>query len=1243
MPQFEFHVSRRARDVYGFDESLFRFNGTVIFADFHAARVFAHKINAKRPPSRAVRSGRINALGLIDELQHFVLRVYRERKNPDVLALALAYLIDRSGPDAVEDALRRFTDEFPPVAVYRNFLTVEDYLADVLPASGSETSTSAALLSGGIPSLLLPSFPETGVPSSEPSHLPNRQIALEEMLMLRLANLNPAFEPFRELFDDTPLALTTVYPRIMADLRSFFDTQPRFGPDQENLIDFLRAPALAAPDSLAAQLSFIRERWGVVLGGSLVKLLGSLDFIREEEKTVFTGPGSAPVPGFSPDSQAASLALFGDPVSSSSVALTPSLRPPDPEPERFSVDLDWMPNLILMAKNSYVWLDQLAKKYGRAVARLDQIPDEELDSLRRAGITGLWLIGLWERSRASRLIKQKMGNPEAVASAYSLFDYAIAEDLGGDAALQDLKTRARRYGIRLASDMVPNHMGLDSRWVIEHPDWFIGLDRPPYPAYSYSGPDLSGDDRVCLQIEDHYYDRTDAAVVFKRTDIWTDGIRYIYHGNDGTSFPWNDTAQLDYLKAEVREAVIRTILQVARNFPVIRFDAAMTLAKRHFQRLWYPQPGTGGAIPSRSEHGLTNEAFDALIPEEFWREVVLRVATEAPDTLLLAEAFWLMEGYFVRTLGMHRVYNSAFMNMLRDEDNAKYRRVMKNTLEFDPEVLKRYVNFMNNPDERTAVEQFGDGDKYFGVCTLLATLPGLPMVGHGQIEGLTEKYGMEYRRAYYDESPKPWLMDRHAREIFPLFHKRYLFAGVADFLLYDLFKPEGVVDENVFVYSNGAGSERALVVYHNKYAETCGWIRTSAAFAVKTGTGENKILVRKKLGDGLGLSGDPSAWVIFKDHGTGLEYLRNSGELCEKGLFLELSAYRCHVFAGFREVQDDDAHRYSRLADELKNGGVPDIGEAVRELLARPVQTPFKELVNPGFFRWLTVHRLLRPDEELNPAIGEEVEAKTRDILDGIEYYFEQAGEKGTEFAAESRSLFEAILRLPVIDGRFPPSDTPVLAEAIRYLKSGLETQPEAKLSKEKSIPAIEPDAGAPVFDNRTAWAFLFGWASVESVLGLRDESLWGSAGSLPIEDWMLDRTVESAYREMGIAEPETREMVSTIKGLAVHPAWPPPEFKSRERARRLAAALFAEAHFRDALGVNTYQGVEYFNKEALERMLWRLLAATAVDMSAAADTSAGNTADALVSAFEVIAALRDAAAESGFRVDDLKRILTTG
>ena len=173
---------------------------------------------------------------------------------------------------------------------------------------------------------------------------------------------------------------------------------------------------------------------------------------------------------------------------------------------------------------------------------------------------------------------------------------------------------------------------------------------------------------------------------------------------------------------------------------------------------------------------MSQAEFNQHMPHEFWREVVDRVAAEVPGTLLLAEAFWLMEGYFVRTLGMHRVYNSAFMNMMRDEENAKYRSVIKNTLEFDPDIMKRYVNFMSNPDERTAIDQFGKGDKCFGVAALMATLPGLPMFGHGQIEGFTEKYGMEYQRPRYDETPDHWLVERHEREIAPLLKRRWLFA-----------------------------------------------------------------------------------------------------------------------------------------------------------------------------------------------------------------------------------------------------------------------------------------------------------------------------------------------------------------------------------------------------------------------------------------------------------------------------------
>ncbi len=1178
---FEFHVSRRTRDYYGFDESLFTFNGNVIFASFYAARVFAQKINEKRPPDRAVRAGQINALGLIDELQHFVVRAYREQKNPRVMQEAFDWLTRQIGPDEVEKALRRFVDEFPPVAVYRQQLTVEAYLRGAT------------------------------------NGLPHRQIALEEMLMLWLANKNPAFQPFRELFDDTPLEQETAYPQIMSSMREFFATQPAFGLDNQNLIDFLRMPALAAPDSLAAQLEFMRGRWGIMLGQYLYRVLGSLDFIREEEKAIFTGPGPAMVPVFGPEAQLASLALFG-----------PARYGLEPELERFSPDLDWMPNLVLIAKNTYVWLDQLSKRYQRSITRLDQIPDEELDQLRRWGVTGLWLIGLWERSRASQRIKQMMGNPEAVASAYSLLDYRIADDLGGDAALHSLKERARQRGIRLASDMVPNHMGIDSDWVMQHPDWFVSLDYPPFPSYSFNGPDWSSDARVNVQIEDHYFDHSDAAVVFKRVDKWTGDTKYIYHGNDGTSFPWNDTAQLNYLKPEVREAVIQTILHVARNFQVIRFDAAMTLAKRHYQRLWFPEPGTGGAIPSRAEHGLTKDQFDAAMPEEFWREVVDRVATEAPDTLLLAEAFWLMEGYFVRTLGMHRVYNSAFMNMLRDEDNGKYRSVMKNTLEFDPEVLKRYVNFMNNPDEKTAIEQFGDGDKYFGICTLMATLPGLPMVGHGQVEGFTEKYGMEYRRAYYDETPKPWLIDRHAREIFPLFHKRYLFAGVANFLLYDVFTPEGYVDENVFAYSNGLGAERALVVYHNRFADTRGWIRASAAYAVKTGMGDEKVLAQKELHDGLNLRDDANAWLIFRDQVSGLEYIRNCREAYQHGLYLELGAYKCHVFMNFRQVPDDATRRYAKLAEYLKGGGVPDIAEAAREVFSQPVQTPFKELVNAGFYRWL-----LDPARELDTSIGEQVATKAQDVVDGIQYLLgiESAD---TIVPAAVRSDFEAILQLSIVDRRFPLPRSRKYTAAIQYLLSNLQkpAQVEPAPKRKATMTAV-----APVIDETLAWATLFSWASVRSLGRVVSDEDYAARGCVWIDEWLLGRTIAQELIKLDVPDGQAWQSVGLIKVLTKHQQWHMEKVAAKKRASNLLDALLADAEVWAFLRINRFNEVDWFNKEAFEQLLWGLLAVAAVDLTANAAQSIDGVAEAIVAAYDVIKKLHDAEAESEYQVEKLR------
>src|SRR3954451_21338497 len=847
-------------------------------ADVVAARRVAAAVNAARKPGEpSAQAGELAALELLHEIFHLVVARAAELVPDSSMPATTTEIEGALGRKPVVGLLDAVAGEFPDV--------------DGRPA-------------------------------------PAR---LEELLLLRVANENPAARPLRDLVDDTPL-IEPGRDTAMRAVERYQAALPPVGRNGETLVELLRAPARAHPTSLAGQLAYVRDQWAELLGDALQDLLArmlvAIDVIAQEERGLHQrfGGGGDGGPG-----------AFGR-------AEAPDLEGLEAEPERFSSDSAWMPRLVLIAKSTHVWLDQLSRRHGRDIRTLDAIPDEELDRLARWGITGLWLIGLWERSKASQRIKVWRGNPDAAASAYSLDDYVIAGDLGGEAAWADLRHRAWQRGVRLASDMVPNHMGIDSRWVMDHPEWFLSTPDVPYPAYTYGGENLAEHDRVEIRLEDHYWNNPYSAVVFERRDRSTGERRYVYHGNDGTSFPWNDTAQLDFSQAVVREQVIQAILDVARRFPVIRFDAAMVLARRHVRRLWFPAPGSGGeAIPSRAEFGtMTDAEFDAAMPDEFWRDVVDRVAREVPDTLLLAEAFWMLEGYFVRTLGMHRVYNSAVMHMLRDEDGKGYRKVIRETIVFDPEILKRYVNFMSNPDEKTAIEQFGKGDKYFGVATVLATLPGLPMLGHGQVQGFGEKYGMEFRRAMVAEEADPWLIERHEREIFPLLHRRSWFAGSADFLLYDFVTADGV-DDGVLAYSNGSGPQRSLVLYHTRFASTAGRIHRSARYAVKAADG-SKRTVRRTLADGLGLPNDPAMFVTFRDGRSGLEYVRSCAAIREHGLDFSLDAYGSHVFWEFHEVHDGVSGQWARLAARLDGTGVPSLAESMRLTQLEPVHAPLRAI-----------------------------------------------------------------------------------------------------------------------------------------------------------------------------------------------------------------------------------------------------------------------------------------------------------
>jgi hypothetical protein len=539
------------------------------------------------------------------------------------------------------------------------------------------------------------------------------------------------------------------------------------------------------------------------------------------------------------------------------------------------------------------------------------------------------------------------------------------------------------------------------------------------------------------------------------------------------------------------------------------------------------------------------------------------------------------------------------MHMLRDEDGAGYRKVIKETIQFDPEILKRYVNFMSNPDEKTALEQFGKGDKYFGVATVLATLPGLPMLGHGQVAGFGEKYGMEFRRAMLDERPDPWLVERHEREIFPLLHRRAWFAEADDFLLYDLVNDGGQVDQAVLAYSNGSGRQRSLVIYHTRFGSTSGSIRLSSRYAVKAADG-SKRMVRRSLAEGLGLPNEPGAFVAFRDARTGLEYIRSAKEIWEHGLAVSLDAYGTHVFWEFREVWDGVAGQWARLAARLGGAGVPSLDDALRGLQLEPIHTPFRAIFADG----LTVA-----------------------VMDGV-----ATGDQLDELERRFAAFLAAIAVGTGVDGDPAPIAAEIRDRAERAFVGMAVSAEDAEFAAVAADADLEPeDATDPDREHgldRRERATLLAWVALSGTGALAPNADVAATSLAWYDELRLPGALVAGLHDTGFGEGEAWAVTGQVRVLLALPRPSATRGSARTAAARLFEAWLGIESVRVAIGLNTWEGVEYVERDRLAELL---------SWAVRLDTIEGADASVAASSVRVATRLAETAETAGYRVDRLR------
>jgi len=502
-------------------------------------------------------------------------------------------------------------------------------------------------------------------------------------------------------------------------------------------------------------------------------------------------------------------------------------------------------------------------------------------------------------------------------------------------------------------------------------------------------------------------------------------------------------------------------------------------------------------------------------------------------------------------------------------------------------------------------------------------MPGLPMIGHGQIEGFAEKYGMEYRRAYWDEEADRGLIERHERQVFPLMHRRYLFAEVEHFLMYDFQLGDGSVDENVFAYSNGTGPERALVLYHNRFAETRGWVRTSTSVAARGADGE-RILVRRSLADGLGLNRGAATHMIFRDAVSGLEYIRSCRQIAESGLWAELAAYQLQVFTDLRQVEDDSTGRYARVEAALGGEGVPSIDEAVAELVLAPVLEPFSALTAPV--------RLEQLREMLAGSLPEPRRqgwlAETARLVDTLAAAVLEVGDGDGEAALLGRRVTADLQALLLLAGEAAPAPAP------KAKPSASEAAP-VKKAIEAAGPEELPQLVARLLALDEAPGLLLSWAVTRSLGRLLDASGPIERARIWVDEWLIGTTLARSLGRAGLDEARAQR-VARLLGVTVGlQSWWQLEDGTVRDAGALLELLLADRAACALIGVNLHRGVLWFHKESYEQLLGWLRLLTRAELLAAGDPE--TVAD---QADQILCRLAQAEATAGYRVEGLREAI---
>ncbi len=439
-----------------------------------------------------------------------------------------------------------------------------------------------------------------------------------------------------------------------------------------------------------------------------------------------------------------------------------------------------MPDPVLYEINTRCWLRDLSKAHARAVT-LASVPDSEVSSWKHNGFTHIWLMGVW--SGGPRALQQALAGAhqsysqalpdwreeDIGPSPYAIADYTVPPALGGEAGLKCFRNQLHSQGLKLILDFVPNHLGIDHPWVLEHPDVFV---QSPHPVPETFRPTTNT------------------------------GDRWFAHGKDPYFAAWVDTVQLDYRRPATHRLMTGLLLNIAARCDGVRCDMAMLPLNDVFAKTWEKFPPSG-----------------RVAVDEFWQSAIMETRKLNPNFLFLAEVYWGLEQR-LQDLGFDYTYDKELLDLLLARNGAA---VQSHLLTMPPRRLAASAHFLENHDEARIASRL-ELTEHRAAALLVLALPGMRFLHEGQLVGARIRAPVQLLRRPVE--PPQHEIEKMYRQLFDALSRSAVGKGNARLLVPSRTETNQATAANlVAIQWQASGPEFDLVVINLGPSRAIGNVR----------------------------------------------------------------------------------------------------------------------------------------------------------------------------------------------------------------------------------------------------------------------------------------------------------------------------------------------------------------------------------------------------------------------------------